>query len=729
VNIKVFNKNFVVFYSFIAVTFILSLMLINLPLVGSFGYEFSVFFALLFFIFGGILNIYSTNKKISEKNYFLFALTIVATPLITILFASFFKPICSFWFGLSFYTTLSVISFLISYFLSEIVQSVFQRYTKTIFLISVFLICLIPVTEIYFNPQIYFYSPVIGFFPGTIYDEDVSVTSTLLFYRGLNLLYFGLLFVVIKRKLIKNKIFFASLALMVAVIFILLSSQLGFSTTQNRLDNILPSKAETKNFIIKYDVAKVDTNEIKNLILSHEFYFEKLKTVLKFNPDRKIISYIFNDKNQKKIYFGSEQADVAKPWLYEIYLSRDSWNKSLKHEMLHIFSAEIGNGIFKLAASFNPALIEGFPEAIDNNFDDIELHTLSASAFHFGYRINIEELFSGLNFFKSFSGLSYLYAGSFSKFLIDNYGPEAFTIFYKTKEAEKAFGKSLSKLSEDYYEFLRNYKISFSKEQVEYYFGRASIFQKVCPRQIATELKKAEKFLSIENYSEAEKIYKEILKATTNYLAVSGLAHIYYERKHYNKAMNLLNQYLNDFRGTPYFYNLKLSVGDFYSLVGDTKSALTNYNDLIESKPHINLKALAELRLELNKNGYLKNYLKSTDSAKFQILVKLNKQKPVLSSLISMISLAEQLNIHSDIILDSFYSPLNPTNDEEAYFVYQLSKYLLNKFDITNARKLASLSLRKSFNSIYYISIKEHFEKCNWFVKNYDFFFNQTLNR
>ncbi|MCL6495900.1 MAG: hypothetical protein K6T54_14145, partial [Ignavibacterium sp.] len=79
-NIKYFNKNFFVFYSFIAVTFILSLLLINLPLVGSFGYEFSVFFALLFFIFGGILNIYRTNKKISEKNYFLFALTIVATP-------------------------------------------------------------------------------------------------------------------------------------------------------------------------------------------------------------------------------------------------------------------------------------------------------------------------------------------------------------------------------------------------------------------------------------------------------------------------------------------------------------------------------------------------------------------------------------------------------------------------------------------------------------------------
>lgn len=719
-NIKTFNKNFSGFYFFIIVVFILSALLINLPLVGSFGYEFSVFFALLFFISGGLLNIHRAKKNISDKTYFLFVISILVAPLITIFLASFFKPICSFSFGFTFYITLSVISFILSYFLSEVVHFIFQRFTKTIFLISILFICLIPVLEIYFNPQIYFYSPLIGFFPGTIYDEDVYVTSTLLFYRGLNLLYFGLLFIVIKKQLIKNKKVFASLAVVVAMIFILFSSQFGFSTAHNKLDKILTAKVETKNFIIRYDKAKVDTNEIKNLILSHEFYFEKLKTTLKFNPNKKIISYIFNDKNQKRKYFGSEKADVAKPWLYEIYLSRDSWNTSLKHEMLHIFSAEIGSGLFKLAGSFNPALIEGFSEAIDNNFDDIELHTLAASAFHFGYKINIENLFSGLNFFKSFSGLSYLYAGSFSKFLIDNYGLKSYANFYKMNKAEIAFGKTLSKLSEDYYEFLRNYKISLSKEQVDYYFGRASIFQKVCPRQIATELKNAEKLLSIKSYHEAEKIYKEILNTTTNYTAVTGLAYIYYEYKHYKKALDLLTKYLNDFRGTPFFYNLKLSVGDFNVLVGDSNSALISYNDLISLNPHINLKSLAELRLELYKNGYLKNYLTSTDSAKFQILVNLNKQKPVLSSLIAMVNIAERLNIHPDIIIDSFNSPVNPTNDEEAYLVYQLSRFFLNKFEIMNARKLASLSLRKSFNSIYYISIKEHFEKCNWFIKNYD---------
>lgn len=719
-NINFLFNKYLGFYFTIIIVLFLSVLFINLPLVDSFGYEFSVSFAFLFFLLGGLLNIYRTKNKISNKIYFLFSVSILALPIITVTLASFFKPICSFYFGFTFYVTLSVVSFVLSYLLSEIIKYIFLRYTKTIFLISIFFITLIPVIEIYFNPQIYFYSPVIGFFPGTIYDEDVYVTSTLLYYRILNLLYFGLLLFVIKRQLIKNKKAFTSLALIIAIIFILVSPQLGFSTTHSKLDSILKTKVETKNFIIRYDKTEIDTNEIKNLILSHEFYFEKLKTKLKFSPKRKIISYIFNDKVQKKKYFGSERADVAKPWLYEIFLSRETWNKTLKHEMLHIFSAEIGTGLFKLAGSFNPALIEGFPEAIDNNFDDIDIHTLVASAFHFGYNINIEKLFSGLNFFTSFSGLSYLYAGSFSKFLIDTYGIESYVKFYKTNNPQMSFGKTLDELSNNYYEFLKNRKINLSKEQVEFYFGRASIFQKVCPRQIATELKKAEKLIRTKNYLEAEKIYKEVLNTSINYSAITGLTHIYYKDKYYKKAVNLLTKYLNYFRGTSFFYNLKLSLGDFQALVGDTNGALISYNDLIALNPHIKLKYLAELRLEMYKNGYLKNYLESTDSIKFQILVKLNRKKPVLSSLISMINLSERLNISPDILLNLFASSLIPTNDEEAYFVFLLSKYLLNKLEITKARKLSSLSLRKSFNSIYYISLKEHFDKCNWFTKNYD---------
>lgn len=579
-----------------------------------------------------------------------------------------------------------------------------------------------PLTEIYFNPQNYFYSPIIGFFPGTIYDEDITLDSTILIYRLLNLVYFTSLFLLFKKGVIKSKLVFSSLAIVIAVLFIYLSPNFGFSTTHTRLQSVLTAEAESKNFVIKYDDSVIDSVEIKIILLAHEYYFEKIYSELKFTPEKKITSYIFNDALQKKKYFGSELADVAKPWLYEIYLSKDSWSISLKHELLHVFSSEFGSGIFKLSGSFNPALIEGFAEAIDNNFDDLDIHSVAASAYHFNYKINIEELFSGLNFFKSFSGLAYLYSGSFVKYLIEKYGLKAFTVFYNTNDSEKAFAKKLTELANEYYAFLDNQRVNLTKQQVEYYFGRTSIFQKICPRQISSKLKDAESMIEQKKYSEAEKYFLEVLKTSPNYQSIASLSKVYFEEKKYTKAIELINKYINQLKGTPYYYNLKLLAGDFLLLINDTSSAFNHYRELIKLNPHIRLKLLAEFRFELHNKSYLKNYLESSDSTKLKILIELNKIKPVFSSILSLINLAEKLNVEPKNLLDSFHSPLTPTNEDEAYVVYKLSQYLLNKSELTNARKLAALSIRKSFNSIYYISIKDHFEKCNWFVKNYDQF-------
>lgn len=588
---------------------------------------------------------------------------------------------------------------------------------------------MIPVDEIYSNPQIYFYSPIIGFFPGTIYDEDLNISFTLIFYRTLNFIFFGSLYFVAKRNFVKNKSLTLALFIAVALLFIWISPELGFSTNHTKLNRVLSGKIESENFIIHFDKKGIDSTEIKILLLNHEYYFEKLEKKFGFKPNEKIKSYIFNNRLQKKKYFGSEQADIAKPWLYEIYLSNDSWENTLNHELAHIFSAEIGSGIFRLANSFNPTLIEGFAEAMDDNYDDLELHSLTASAYYYGYKIDIKELFSGLNFFKSFSGLSYLYAGSFSKYLIEKYSMSTYAAFYNSGDSKLAFGKTLDELANDYYEFIKNHRIQLSKNQIEYYFGRNSIFQKVCPRQIAANLKEAEKFIIHKKYSNAEEVYKHILNKTSNYSAILGLITIYTKQERYSAAKSLIDYYITDFERTPYFYFLKLFDGDIKYLISDTSLAIADYKFISENNPNIQLKLLADLRMELQQKIKLKNYLESSDSSKFRILINLNEKENIMSSILPMINLAERIRIQPKNLLEAFHSPLIPSNDEDAYCLFQLSKYLLKNGDLVNARKLASLANRKSFGSVYYIAIKEQFEKCNWFIKNFDVVVNQSNNK
>lgn len=719
-SIKIFNIKIFI-YSLLIFIAAISFVLLQLPLTSTFGYEFALIHALIFFFLGGITNLIRIKKQLPLKLYLKFSILILAIPLIIVLIVSLFRDICSFWFGFSFYIIISFIAFWISFFLSEIIHSIFNKYHKSIFLFCFIVLASIPLFEIYFNPQVYFFSPIIGYFPGTIYDEDLNITISLIVYRILNIIYFAGFYLLIRGNLIEKKILI-TLFLITGVLFHWFSSDLGYSTTHKKLNEILKARIETKNFIIHYDNSVIDSVTIKIIALNHEYFFERLSSGLGFSPKEKINSFIFNNAPQKKIYFGSEQADIAKPWLNEIYISKDSWEKTLKHELTHIFSAEIGKGIFRLADSFNPALIEGFAEAIDNNYDDIDLHTVAASAFHYGYKIDIKELFSGLNFFKTFSGLSYLYAGSFTKYLIDNYGIKSFSIFYKTGNSQKAFGKSIDRLATDYLEFLKGSPVLLSAEQTEYYFARQSIFQKVCPRQIASDLKKADKFFIEKKYSKAEIIYYSILEKSPNYSAITGLINLYFEQKKYFQIKSLLEKHLNNFNRTPYFFNLKLLEADTRVLTEDETNALQIYNFLIDKNPHIKLKLLSELRIELMKNNLLKTYLEANDSLKYKLLIDLNRKKILTSSILSMISLAERLKIPSNKLVESFHSPLIPQYYQEAYVQFMFSKYLLLNDDLINARKLASLALRKSSGSIYYISIQEQFEKCNWFIRNHNIF-------
>ncbi|WP_041294108.1 tetratricopeptide repeat protein [Ignavibacterium album] len=718
-NIKYFNDK-IVFGLLLFFIIIFSFYLFHIPLASTFGYEFAATFGVLFFLLSGLVNLWRLKKGIPSKVYFKFSLAILLLPILIALLTSFIKDICSFWFGVSFYLIIAAVSFVVSFFLSEIIYNTFPKFHKTIFFIAILIIAFIPVCELYTNPQVYFYSPIIGFFPGTVYDEDLSITLSLILYRALNLLYFSLFYFIVKRNFIKNKSITTLLLVIVALLFICISPEFGFSTDHKKLNKVLSDKIESQNFVIHFDKNGIDSTEINILLLNHEYYYEKLKNKLGFSPKEKINSFIFNDRLQKKRYFGSEKADVAKPWLNEIYLSRDSWESTLNHELVHIFSAEIGSGIFKLAHSFNPALIEGFAEAIDDNYDDIQIHFVAASAYNYGYKIDVQDLFRGFNFFKSFSGLSYLYAGSFSKYLIEKYGIESYSLFYHSGNTNKAFGKSSDELSDEYLEFLKSQKILLSKNQIEYFFGRQSIFQKVCPRQIASDLKEAEKLILQKKYSEAENLLTKILSKTSNYAAIIGLVNIYIVHKKYDEAAALISNHINEFGNTPYYYFLKLSEGDIQTLLSNDSIAEANYKFIAESYPHIQLKLLADLRIELQKNNSLKKYLVASDSIKFHILLELNKGKNVISSIIPMINLAEKIHISTTILLELSHAPLIPENPEDGYVLFRFSKYLLKKGDLVNARKLASLANRKSFGSVYYIAIKEQFEKCNWFVKNFE---------
>lgn len=719
-----FRSSLIVYSVF---AFIVNFYLIQLPLTGIFGYEFAALNGLLLIILSGLhtLNFLSKSDYKYHDLVFNLAALFFIPPLLVIL-KSLLTMFCSFWDGLIFYFLIVLASIIFGVTISFVIDLIFNRFKRILFIVLIFVFAFIPILEIYFLPQVYFYSPLIGFFPGNIYDEGLSPDWKLSIHQLMIIIFcIAILFAMIKqRKVIKKyKLIFAIFLIVLSIIIEIVSVYAGFITTYSKLDNILFKKIESKKFVIHYD--QIGKNDAEYLALNTEYYFEEIEKELKVKTTEPINIYVFNDRNQKRILFGAGNADVAKPWQYAVYISADSWQNTLKHELVHVFSAEFGVGPFKIAAGFNPALIEGIAEAIEGSEDEYSLADFTSLAYQNNIRVNLNSLFSGFSFFKSNSTLSYSYSGAFIRFLISKYGIEKVTQFYASNDFEKTFHDNLEPVVKEFENDLSRRSAIGNEAMADYYFGRLSILQKICPRFISDRLQIAFEKLDQKKYSEAENLFNEINLKTTNYSALFGLAEVYIEKKKINKAIQLLENKLNKFKRTPYFFNLKFKIADLQAMNNNIESAISNYDFVLEENPNKDLVILSKIRKSLAENGNLKDYLLANDSLMLKNVIQLNDSSYNYSSIPVLLNLFERNGLKYSESKKYFDKTFIVNGLESSYAAFKLSEYLLKNGDYLNARKYSALSLRYKNHNPYYFVMKENLKKATWFNNNYI----EVLNR
>lgn len=715
-------RNYLPIYLLIIIIF--NIVLIQLPLIKTLGYEFSALNSMLLVLISGFYTISFISCSSTKVNDLIkINLLYLAIPLSISIAYSLFTMFCSFLDGVLFYFLIAFPSIIIGSSLAIFCYLVSERFTKSFFILIFILVASIPVFEIYCNPQVYFYSPLIAYFPGNIYDEALSPDIKLFFYRLLNIIYFLPLVVMYfsyNGLMLKRKKYIITTFILIAILFQFISPYIGFSTTFTSLKFSLTNQIETNNWVIHYD--DVPDSEAKFIALNQQYYFEKISTELQVQLNKKINIYVFNSREQKKELFGAGNADVAKPWQYSVYISKDSWKNTLKHELVHVFSAEFGKGIFKLADNFNPALIEGIAEAIDGTSDDISIHNLSALAFNNEVNVNLKNLFTGFNFFKSNSSISYIYAGSFILYLIDKFGIEKVKSFYENGNFNASFKVNFSIAEKDYLNMLENENWFGSKSMSDYYFGRLSIIQKVCPRYISDRLNKGWNYLGELKLDDAERLFEEINTKTLNYQAISGLSEIMLLRKKKDAAINIILKNVAHFQNTPFYYHLKFMLADTYAHFEEIESAKRIYKYLAASNPHRQIYYLAKTRLKLIEENKLNEYILGNDSTKFEILKMINQKIYGYNTIPVLIEAAKAVKIDYKTFLKIFDKTIIVNDIPGSYAMYKLSQFMLENGDYINARKMSSLALRFKESNPFIEAIKEEFEKSQWFIYNADKF-------
>ena len=719
-------KNYLFIYALLL--FALNLVLINFPLTDVFGYEFSALNAIAISFFAGfyVISFFkkrTDNSKIKSLPVFANLSLLLLIPFIVSVINSVFTGFCSFIDGLLFYLVITAPSILAGGALGIISFAIIKKFRVVIFILLFIAVLLIAFFEIYLNPQVYLYNSIFGYFPGTMYDEGISVDVKLFFYRLLNSIFFFGIFLLFQHSIVSRKTRAVvwrriSYSLVIAVIFCLfISPQWGYSTTFSKLEDELPVTIETENFKIYAD-QRIEEKELKFIALNQEYFYERISDYTGEEFNEKINSYIFKSSQQKKILFGSGNADVAKPWQRSVYVSMDSWENSLKHEIAHCVAGKFGWGIFKVAADFNPALIEGVAEACDGFYDELDIHFLASIAYRGNYIIDIPRLFSGFSFFGNVSGLSYIYSGSFIKFLVEKYGIDNVKRYYKTNDFEKSFNVEIYKVEKEYVKFLNNFTGSDWIASANYYFGRQSLIQKVCARYISEMLATAWELTNKERYPQAEDYFKEVLTKTENYSAIVGLSIINEKNDSLNSAIKILEDKIDIFNGTSYEYNLMLRIADLKVKNGNLNEAREIYESLTISKPSLRLDLLARMRLELFKVDQIVNYVSGSDFDKYYLLKQLNTARYNYYSIPIMITLSERLDENYKLFLSGFNNSFEVEGFYSSYAALKLSQHMLRNYDFVNARKMAGLSLRfREKNRISELK-KENFQKSEWFHKN-----------
>lgn len=618
----VFRKK--VFFSLLLVLLI-SIALHFFPLVNSLGYEFAfvISFVIAFiavFTSSEIVSEYNSNmtfarSRIEDVIYSVLLLNvfILSIPFISGLIGSSFNNYCYFKEGLFFFLLLPLITTFLSTAIGSFCGYVFGRRG---FIVGSFIIIgliLYSLSELYFKPHLFFYNPILGYFPGPIYDRVIPIDKTLVLYRGL-VAVAGLFIFKLVQIMPGFKNYKFGLHNLVAILVLLLvlifgynhRQEIGFTYSRDFIqNNFLTKTIETDHFYIHYSPYFENSENIDLIASDHEWRFYELSSFLNTSSQSKIHSYIFPDESMRKKLIGAGNTTIANPVHGEIHLVYDEFPLGvLKHELVHVMSAEFGTRLLKISPSYG--LVEGLAVAADWDSEGLSGHKLSKSLVESGNAPEIEDLLD-FGFLYSPGATSYTLMGSFCRYLIDTYGIDKFKEFYKSGKTS-VYGKSIGQLAASWKTFLKDIPVNKKEKELSAYrLSDKGLFGSYCPRVVENYKEKGIGAYKENNTILASEYFNDALEVDPDNTDLKTmLAYSYYYQGEFSELDSRAEEFA-DFKGTNknIIENLKANIK---WVSGDFDSALSSFKKLKNSSLPDDIMREIDIKIYLeNFNENLRN--------------------------------------------------------------------------------------------------------------------------
>ncbi|MEY4577783.1 MAG: hypothetical protein RL701_2486, partial [Pseudomonadota bacterium] len=357
----------------------------------------------------------------------------------------------------------------------------------------------------YDGPGIYAYGHFFGFFPGTLYDENVGFTPSFLWLRVATAIWLvGLSLLIVscwdseagKLRVTPRPghMIPQSLALLCSALACIAefnSDELGWTTSSERVRSALGAHLTSQRCEL-YFPREWPKRDRQRLGEDCDFRVLQAEQWLQVAHPARIGVYYFRSPAEKYALMGAEGTNLAKPWRSEVYISNLGWpNPVLGHELVHVVARAAGSGPFRIAGRAgglwpNPALIEGVAMAAAfQPSGGLTLHEWGRAMLELNMMPPLAQLF-GPNFFGQQERLAYTLSGSLLRFVHERWGAAAVRATYSSGDLARGVGVPIAQIEAAWREYLRAQPLTPNAlDLARARFSGGGVLSALCPHVLA----------------------------------------------------------------------------------------------------------------------------------------------------------------------------------------------------------------------------------------------------
>ncbi len=313
------------------------------------------------------------------------------------------------------------------------------------------------VWRFYSAPPIFGYDPFVGYFAGSLYDEELAISAAFgwarLYHATLAATALATMALLLDGKTLAARLRWQGrlrIALVVvgcglaAAALHARRAQLGFQLDGDDVARALGAERHTEHFVLHYSPNGPYAKQIALDAADFELRWQQLSRLFGATPQAPIHAFLFDNAGQKRALMGAAHTMVAKPWRREVYLQHEGWPApTLMHELAHVFAGRFGDSLLAISRrglDVNVGLIEGVavaaswagspltPHQVVKVLRDAKVIDENTLAQTMGPR------FFGLN-----AGQAYNVAGSFCRFLLDTRGADKLAALYRDAGSDAGY--------------------------------------------------------------------------------------------------------------------------------------------------------------------------------------------------------------------------------------------------------------------------------------------------